>query len=317
MNSKVKYNSDTTLGNSSGNLLNGGLYCEYNDKIYFSNPKDDGNLYVMDKNCKNFKKLRNEKVGHINVAGKYIIYARRANESNKPSSSVFNFSNVGIYRVNKNGKQMKQLYSDPAGNVALYGNYIYFQHYKKDIGLEFYKVKIDLKKEEEFLSKEPVLGTSFYENTLYFSGIDNDHNIKSMDLSTNTVHTIRKGNYYNILVNNGYIYYMDLSNNYSIGRMELDGSNPETIVNDRCASYNISPSGDYLYYQVDNGEYNRLSQINLETKESTVLLAGNYEQIHVTSNYIFFHEFDKTNTYIIDVKDKTTIHTFNPPVYED
>ena len=40
--SRIVYNNDNAIGNSAGNLNNGGLFCEYNDKIYFANPYDFG-----------------------------------------------------------------------------------------------------------------------------------------------------------------------------------------------------------------------------------------------------------------------------------
>ena len=32
---RTSYNDENTLGNTSSNLLNGGLFCEIDDKIYF------------------------------------------------------------------------------------------------------------------------------------------------------------------------------------------------------------------------------------------------------------------------------------------
>ena len=36
------YNDPNLAGNTAGNTNNGGLFCEYNGYIYFSNPYDDG-----------------------------------------------------------------------------------------------------------------------------------------------------------------------------------------------------------------------------------------------------------------------------------
>ena len=51
VNSQFHYNPDNILGNTTGNLNNKGLFCEYNNKIYFSNPCDKGHLYVMNSDC--------------------------------------------------------------------------------------------------------------------------------------------------------------------------------------------------------------------------------------------------------------------------
>jgi len=52
---RISYNDENTLGNTSSNLLNGGLFCEIDDKIYFANPYDDGHLYVMNSDCSTCK----------------------------------------------------------------------------------------------------------------------------------------------------------------------------------------------------------------------------------------------------------------------
>ncbi len=48
-------NNDNAVGNTSGNLLNGGLFCEYDGKIYFANPNDYNRLYVMNSDCTDIK----------------------------------------------------------------------------------------------------------------------------------------------------------------------------------------------------------------------------------------------------------------------
>ena len=45
--SSVKKLPEDTIGNTAGNLNNGGLFCEYDGKVYFSNAYDSGTLYVM------------------------------------------------------------------------------------------------------------------------------------------------------------------------------------------------------------------------------------------------------------------------------
>ena len=54
-NTKTLYNKEFVLGNSAGNLYNGGLFCKQEDTIYFSNMNDDGALYTYifyEKYCK-------------------------------------------------------------------------------------------------------------------------------------------------------------------------------------------------------------------------------------------------------------------------
>lgn len=312
---RVTFNDETTLGNSSGNLLNGGLFCEDDGKIYFSNPKDDGTLYVMNNDCTNFKKLSDDKISQINAAGKYIFYARKNYEKNT-QKSIFNFSNSGIYRINKTGGNLTRLYRDLVGTVNLAGNYIYYQHYseeEKPLGLSFFRVRID-QKEETCISEEPINPIAIENNILYYIGTEKDHNIYAMNLETNERITLYTGNAANCIVQDGFIYFMDLENDYAITRISLDGSQKTVLISNRSTTYNISSSGKYIYYQIDEGEDNGLYRFNTETEESTLILSGYYNSIHVTSNYIFFQEFNTDTIYILNAGEDNTLGTFHPPV---
>ena len=50
------YKDEGTTGNTSTNLLNGGLFAKSGDTIYFANPYDQNSLYSMDTGLKHVKK---------------------------------------------------------------------------------------------------------------------------------------------------------------------------------------------------------------------------------------------------------------------
>lgn len=312
---KTYFNDESEIGNTAGNLLNGGLFCEDNNVIYFSNPNDDGALYSMDLNCKNFKKIHSDNVSYINAAGKYIIYVRDNHKRNKSAGNFFNFNNVGIYRINRNGSKIKMLYEDPAKVTTLKGNYVYYQHYNVDDGLKFYRVKID-GSDEKKLSDDPIIPSSFSGNSLYYNGQKDDHNIYQMNTESTSSSVLFEGNCYNPVATDKYIYYLSLEDDYAIGRINKDGSNPKILVNERVSFFNISSSGKYLYYQVDGGNNNGFHKLDLETLENKTLLEGDFNSIHVTSNYVFFKEFDSKKIYRLTASNDS-ISEFKPPVLED
>ena len=63
-------NNESAVGNTSGNLINGGLFCEYDGKIYFANPNDNNKLYVMNSDCTSITKLSEDSVASLNVCGR-------------------------------------------------------------------------------------------------------------------------------------------------------------------------------------------------------------------------------------------------------
>lgn len=311
--SRFTLNEDNVQGNTGGNLLNGGLFCELDDKIYFSNANDDGALYSMNPDATDFEKVFDDKVKYINGAGNYIYYTRRNNDKEKESPNALEFNNKGMYRINKDGSNIKSLYSGLNENMKLYGNYIYYEHSTKDGGLTLYKVKID-GTDEQILEDEAISPTSIIDGVIYYSGIGNDHNIHTMDLSTGFNTTLFEGNTMNTIATNDYIYYISLSDNYSINRINKDGTNPITIVPDHCFAFNISLNGKYLYYQIDDGENNGIHCLNTETNEVKTIISGNYNSINITSNFVFFKEFNSDTMFMLPVGEKGTLSTFNPPL---
>jgi hypothetical protein len=306
------YNEENATGNTPGNLFNGGLFSVTDDTIYFSNPNDDGALYQMNLQLENVKKIHDDKVGYINAVGEYLYYVRMNNTKENNATSIFSFKNVGIFRLNLNGKNLKVLYDDPSGLMNLYGNHVYYQHYNSDEGLSFYSVNIN-GKDELKISDDGIMPISIKDNKLYYSGTEKEHNINVMDLNTGRSNTIFTGNTFAPILINNYIYYISLSDNFSIYRIDLDGTNPTIVVNERCSTYNISEDGDYLYYQVDGGDNNRIVLLDLKTNTHETLLEGDYKNIHTVGDYIFFRNFSETVTYYLPIGTYKTVYNFNPP----
>lgn len=309
---RTYFNEDNEVGNTSGNIYNGGLFCEQDGQIFFSNDTADGSLYVMDSDCTNVKKVYDDKAAFINADENYVYYVRANNTRENQTGNILMFYNTGVFRLNHNGKGLKAFTGNPGAYLTLQGNNIYFQRYDVEIGLFLYKYQIDGSL-ERLLLEDAVVPIAVKNNALYFTGYTKDHNINALDLESFTYHPIYEGNYLYPIFMGEYIYYMNMDDEYKIYRMNVDGSNPTLIVNERCSTYNITNTGKYLFYQVDGGKTNRICRLNLETLVSETLMEGDYKQIHVTDKYVFFKDFDNTNTYILESDGIANISTFNPP----
>lgn len=305
-------NDEEVMGNTAGNIYNGGLFSERDGRIYFSNDNDDGSLYVMNSDTTNIEKLHNDKAAYINVDENYIYYLRANNTRENNSVSILMFSNTGMYRINQNGKKLKLISSNPGSHVTLKGNHVYYQNYNVEEGLFFYRNQTDGSL-PRLLLEEAVIPSVIMDNKVYYAGVNKDHNINYLDLSSFTTGTYLKGDFTYPIFFGEYIYYIDQSDNYTINRMNLDGTDRLVLVNDRCSTYNITNSGKYIYYQVDDQNKSKICRMDLTTMESEVLLQGNYKQIHVTENFVFFKDFDNQNTYIVSADGSSKLGTFNPP----
>ena len=93
------------------------------------------------------------------------------------------------------------------------------------------------------------------------------------------------------IVENGYVYYMDIENNYSLCRVDL--MNPEAgatiLTQDRVDMYNVY--GNYIFYQRNSETEPALIRMNIDGTNPEVVAEGNYTNIHCTSNYTYFSLF--------------------------
>lgn len=313
LSSRTVYNEETAVGAYSGNLLNEGVFCEYNNRIYFSNLDDNGAIYSMASDASDVQRVSTDKGHYINVYGNYIYYARRNNTKVSDDGEFFNFNKTGLYRMNLNGSKLTSLYEKASGMLALSGNQLLYQHYNKKNGLRLYKVNID-KKERKELSNEPILPGAIHNGMLYYVGTEADHNIYTMNLLTYENNVLVEGNFSHLIINNNYLYYWDLSNQHAISRMKLDGSQSEVVTSDteKCSSYNINLSGKYLYYQIDDGENSCLYRKDLDTGEIHTVMKGNFFHIQVTSNYVFFQEYNTDNMYWMQNSKDAKASEFHP-----
>ncbi len=311
LSTKVYYNDEDFAGNSAGNLYNGGLFCEYKDTIYFSNPEDDGAMYCMDTDCTNVRKLSDDRVASINVDDHYIYYSRRNYLKQDPMESIFVFRNTGLYRTNHEGKQIEMLFDGANGISSLYGNTLYYQH-NSDAAMQFYSVGIDAK-DNHLLIAEALMPASIYDGVMYYAGVKNDHYLHAYNVKTGNEFVASPVACYLPVAMSGGVYYISVLDGYSLCRIGHLGGEPETLVDEFISTYNITPDERYIFYQIDGGEDNRLVRLDVQTGLTTTIIDGNYKQLHLTSKYLFFRNFEDTTTYAYHLA-SGALSTFHPPV---
>lgn len=289
---KIKFNDSNAVGNTAGNLNNGGLFCEYKDKIYFSNPYDLNRLYIMNSDCTNAKRLNEDRATYINVFGDYIYYTRNNyNADNK--ESVFKGLLFGLYRTDLKGEKPKALYNHQSSMVSLSGNYIFYQQYDSESALSLYKIKID-GSEHIQISDDDLNPSSVFNGKVYTSNIGKDHNIYSIDAQTNAINTYCKANSYMIDMEGTYLYYIDMDNDYALVRLNINNNKVETLTEGRCIAFNRY--GSKIFYQLEGNGESGLYRMNVDGSQKETILIGNITNLQCTSQYTFFHYFDDKET---------------------
>lgn len=304
------YNKNGTFGNTSGNLFNSGLYCEYEGDIYFSNQEDEGRLYVMNDDLSDAKKLSSDTAENINVAGKYIIYARHNQDQESTTENFFTLSNTGLYRMDKNGNNLKTLYDSVVNVVNLADNTVYYQRNTKS-GFGTHQIDIDKSNPKEF-TDTTIYPYTITDGYMYYTGVKEDHFIYRINLTSGEKDIVYKGNCAYVTYADNSLFYLDLDNDHAITRMNMDGTNPTVVTTALSSTYNVTSDGTYLYYQMDDGNSNGIYQVNLENNTTECIKLGNFCNINITKDYVFFQELGDTTTYVMKHSDTGSLTEFIP-----
>lgn len=290
------YDDETQKGNTSGNLLNGGLFCQVDDTIYFANPYDQGTLYSMNTKLEKIKQVQNDNVSYLNGADKYIFYTKRNDRKEMDSDLIVDLSATGLYRMNLFTKITAKLYDEPTQVACLYGNRVYYQHYNLKAGLQLYGAKIDDTDDKKLL-EEPCAPYAIDNGKIYFVGTKEDHAIHSMNIDGTQNYILQDGNYHALTLQGDYLYFLDMADNYSLKRLPVSGGTVETLVSERLATYNVCEDNNTIYCQIDNGSQNGLYEFKIDSQSLTKIAPGDFNYLHTTKDYLFFETYDQGTLY--------------------
>lgn len=283
---RVSMNPEGTIGNTAGNLNNGGLFCEYNDTVYFANSYDGGSLYAMNPDETDIRKLNSLEVHNILAGGKYLYYFQAGSTS---SSGFGQLQSIRSFdRCNLNGRDTTVLTKDVVVAAQLVNNYIYMLT-STHSGPSFYKIKID-NTDKTMLTELSINPACAQDGVIYYNGVETDHYLYALNTADDTVTEVWAGNlWYPVLADN-YVYYLDVAENYRLCRYSLSQGVVEVLTNDRVDCFNVG-SG-YIYYQKNDSTSPQLICMGTDGSNAFVVAEGNYTDICMTSRYVYFRAFD-------------------------
>lgn len=295
---RIAKNPAGTIGNTAGNLNNKGLFCEANGKVYFSNAYDNNSLYSMNSDETDIKKISNAQAQYINAGGKYLYYYQET--SNASQGLGFIRPATGVYRSKTNGKDVTCLKRDPSGILTLVDNALYYQHYDNKNGMSLYRMNTD-KTDDKEIQAAIINPASVQNNLIYFNGIEGNHYLYALNTLNNSITTIWEGNVWNPVADGDYVYYMDVSNDYRLCRYSLSAQSVEVLTSDRIDTFNVYES--IIYYQKNSQTDPALKRMNIDGSNPEIVAEGNFMNINITSNNVYFQGFDspvpiyKTSTF--------------------
>lgn len=292
---EIPENPADAIGNTAGNLYNGGAFCEYEGTIYFSNAYDNGALYAMDPDRTNLRRLVSGSASYINAAGGYIYYFSATTSDQTGLGYVRN--GRGVYRVDVKGKDNILLEKLSTDGLLLLGNNICYTNFAEgdpDDGnavVSVDRVSIDGKTTAQLIISHPKLGATFRDGLCY-AGTGSDHCVYTLDPASGTETRIADLNCYLPIPQGAYIYYLDLSDDYHLKVYSMADDSVTELVSERIDTYNLY--GDIIYYQTvdENGaDGYALKRIRADGSGNELVHPGVHTDIQITSDYVYFREF--------------------------
>ncbi|SEL01842.1 protein of unknown function [Butyrivibrio sp. ob235] len=311
---RVPMNDENVVGNTPGNLYNGGLFLEMDGKVYFSNPLGNDCLYSMNPDETDVKQLTSMNTSHIVGAGKYIYFYLDYSKKNVSNSKLKGLGNVsvfyGLYRSQLDGEKQEVLDREYISSVQLVGSYLY---YNVDNGNKagLNKIRID-ERNQSLVTAEKLDPSCAIDGKIYYSGVDLDHDLHVMDtLSEDTSSILLSGNIWQPIVQNGFVYYIDAAHHYRLCRTNLSSGETSVLTDSRVDFYNMNEFN--IFYATSEPGNQTLRVMKLDGSNNAVIAEGIFHALSLTSKYLYFKPFDVENVmYHVPVDGSDVVSTFLP-----
>lgn len=301
-------NDPYATGNTAGNLLNNGLFCEYEGTVYFANALDGGALYSMNVDETGYKKLLNSGVKSINADKNRIYYALSGSSTGKGLGYIRKAT--GMYSMTKIGGKSLAYTTNPIGILAISGNNILYQNYTKESGTDLWQITTD-KKDNHMIAKDMISPASIDSGFIIYSDTNTDQYLYRMDIASGQASLLYEHPVYSPIYQGGYIYYIDLATNYHLHRYSPANEEDIELTDKRVDMFNVY--GNMIYYQTDSSSPDAaLMRMQTDGTNVEVVSPGIYCDINITSQYVYFHAFNEP----VPVYHQTLHGPVNPTIFQ-
>lgn len=289
----VKPNSFGTIGNTSGNLQNNGLFVtsQSDGRIYFSNTFDNGYIYSMKPDESDIRREEIISASKLMSAGDYLYYYMDSSSGGKGLGFVI--GSRGLYRLNKKNGKIVSLDKSPILSMQLIENNIYYLKGDETGVTRLYRIGIQKTKPEK-ISDLAIYPYTANDGVMYFAGNENDHYLYAFDTTSSSARTVYRGDLCNPQYAGGYIYYLDYSGNYRLCRLKLSTGEVQILTKDRVDVYNASEN--YVFYQRNDKTEPCLIRMWADGSNSEIIAKGVFCDINTTGQYVYFRSFSDQNT---------------------
>ncbi|WP_152668120.1 DUF5050 domain-containing protein [Clostridium cylindrosporum] len=266
---KIKGDNSTDIenqwetGNSSANILNGGIVAKQGDYIYYSNQTSGGVLCRAKIDGSEAIQLSADNSMDINVVGEWIYYT--------------NANDGYLYKIKADGSGRTRIGEGFASFVNVVGDSIY---YINPQNINIYKMKTDGSNSTS-LSSDLTEGYSIDGGMIYYIKMEGDQKrLYRMDLNGNDKVKISEDYARGVNVSGEFVYYINQGDNNRIYKVKKDGSSRQSVSDIRALEINVVGnkiyyinSDDYKVYEVNSdGSGNRM--VSSTGEASALNIAG-------------------------------------------
>jgi hypothetical protein len=285
--STVPKNPTGTVGNTSGNLYNGGLFCESDGYVYFSNAYDKDSLYRMLPDETEVTKLSESSMTSINADSKFLYCYLGGVGTGTGLGFLFDMN--GVYRILKSDPSDYTCLDRVEGQyVLLADNDVYYT--SNSSGQSLKKVSTNGKNIETLLDID-LLPVSVQNSTFYYMNNEDSLHLMAYDLKSQTSRQVLGDDVYMPIIEGNMVYGIDVHDGYSLVSINVSDGTKTLLDSDRTDILNVSDT--YIYYQT-SGETPQLKRIRRDGSDMAVIAEGAYNSINATSQYVYFTKYGTT-----------------------
>lgn len=276
------------VGNTASNLQNGGLFCEYNGYLYFSNSYDGGSLYRMKLEDGSMERLNKNRTYSINAVGDHLYYCMLSDRSSVSGLSSI-ARNAGVYTSKLDGSKTECINTNAGVAMQYFGDALYYQQ-SDDTGTILIKQSLEKKKEKEILSQNVINPVSIHNGIMYYHSPIDNHYLYATDLSNNVASLVWDVPVWNPIYEGGYIYYISMDGKYNLCRRPVNDTTVEVLTDDFVDTFNVY--GNMIYYCVSSGSSPAIKRMKVDGSELEIVRTGIYRDINITSDYVYYNQYN-------------------------
>jgi hypothetical protein len=267
------------MGNSCGNLNNGGIAAKQGDWVYF-NPgkaiykeKSDGSERAL---------IIDADASYINVAGDWIYYSRSDDDSR-------------LFKVRTDGTEETILYETMSGDeyvdsLHLVGDWIYFlTGLREEQGpVKIHKIKTD-GTGETVISRDSALSMNFVEDWIYYGNGSDGWKIYKMKTDGTAKALVSEESSISMAVYEGWIYYIS-EHDHRIYKLKLDGTEKVKLSDEGAVALNVSDG--WIFYS-NARDKNRLYKMKVDGTDKIKIHDDTTFYINIVDDWIYYAPLDK------------------------